>query len=90
MSKNSPARLYALGLCCGIRASFFLARLQSTRRPCLAPLSFSFGTFNVLTSSGSMRLTETLGLLYRARQYVADGEGFVSRQKAFVERLEHS
>ena len=36
----------------------------------------------------SMRLTETLGLLSQARQYVIDGEGYVSRQKALVERLE--
>jgi hypothetical protein len=36
----------------------------------------------------SMRLTEALGLLSQARQYVIDGEGYVSRQRAFVGRLE--
>jgi hypothetical protein len=37
-----------------------------------------------------MRLTETLGLVYQARRYVADDEGFVARQKTFVDRLERS
>jgi len=36
----------------------------------------------------SVRLTEALGLLSIARQYVTDGEGFVSRQRAYVDRLE--
>ena len=36
----------------------------------------------------SVRLTEALGLLFTARQDVTDGEGFVSRQKAYVDRLE--
>lgn len=35
-----------------------------------------------------MRLTDTLGMLLEARQYVTDGEGYVSRQQAFVARLE--
>jgi len=35
-----------------------------------------------------MRLSETLGMLSTARQYVTDGEGYVSKQRAFVERLE--
>jgi hypothetical protein len=36
----------------------------------------------------NVRLTEALGLLSIARQYVTDGEGFVLRQKAKVTRLE--
>ena len=36
----------------------------------------------------SSRLTETLGKLSTARKYVVDGERFMSRQKAYVNRLE--
>jgi len=36
----------------------------------------------------SLRLTETLGLLSRARQFVIDGEGNLSKQRAVVDRLE--
>ena len=36
----------------------------------------------------SMRLTETLGLLSRARAFVIEGERYVTEQKAFVKNLE--
>ena len=36
----------------------------------------------------SLRLTETLGLLSQARQFVIDGEGNLSKQRAVVDRLE--
>ena len=36
----------------------------------------------------SMRLTETLALLSRARAFVNEGERYVAEQKAFVKSLE--
>jgi hypothetical protein len=36
----------------------------------------------------SMRLTETLALLSRARAFVTEGERYVTEQKAFVKSLE--
>jgi len=35
----------------------------------------------------STRLTQTLEKLSKARKYVADGERFLSRQKAYVHKL---
>lgn len=34
------------------------------------------------------RLSETLNLLSKARQFVADGERFLTHQKAYVDKLE--